>query len=192
LRQDAHQQGQGHGLIDALAALAGFSGHRHDPAALIRAVNHLRGLGKEQAIAALRGLLASPPPSPESAVLAARVLFPRNAAGAPPPELGLGAPDLGPPPDPATFPLFPVALHRDIPFVLIGGYRVGGEWDPAPYLDWIRREGVMLDRPLTLPRDPLAAAEELIASKAWHSLNPDPAHDAMLREQARRAELASR
>jgi hypothetical protein len=187
LLEDAYEQGGGDGLTSELASLTGFSGHRHDPAALIRAVNHLREFGRNQTLALLQELADSTPPGPESALLVARVLFPRSSSGAPPPELRLGAPDMGPPLDPADFPLFPVAVHREIPFVLVGGYRLGGEWDPATYLDWVRREGLILDRPLIPTLDPLEAVEELIASEAWRRLNPDPAHDAMLREQARRA-----
>ncbi len=117
----------------------------------------------------------------------ARVLFPGDERGSPPPDLHLGVADLGPPQDETDFPLFPVAVQRDLPFVLVGGYRAGGELDWAAYLDWCGRRGAMLERPLQPPADPLAAAEELIASEAWRRLEADEAHETMLREQALRA-----
>jgi len=170
----------------ALAVLAGFDGHRHDPAALVRAVDELVAAGKPTALCVLRESAASSGPCAESAVLAARVAFPHSRDGSPPP-LALGAPDVGPPEDPAAFALFPVALQDAWPFLLVGGYSVGGESDFGAIFDWIERTGILRERPLRPSASPESALEALIASDPYRQLGTDAEHDEMLRAQARRA-----
>ena len=158
------------------------AGLTYDPRPVIDAVNRLAAAGAERALAELRDAAAGAP-SAEGPLLVARAAF-VPAAAEPPPRLELGRPDV----DEATatrhFPLFPLALQDDIPFLLVTGYQLGGETDPAAYLDWCERHG-RLREPLR-PGDPLAAAEALIGSGAWASLGLPPSHAEMIREQARR------
>jgi hypothetical protein len=97
---------------------------------MVQVVNHLRKLGKERSIAALREYLLTKPTNKkvfdnganEKVLFICRLLF-VNPKGWHPPGLG------GPHPNinaqvAKQFPLFPIAISNGVPFLLIRGYEL--------------------------------------------------------------------
>ena len=104
-------------------------GSRYNSKAMVQCVNELRRLGKKRALAALRrhierNGIRGDPREEEKVLLVCRLLF-VNPAGWQPPRLGAPGPEV------ASdlieeFPLFPIALEKGVPFLLLEGYRGGG------------------------------------------------------------------
>lgn len=161
------------------------NGYTFDPAALARAVNALVALDHAAALRQLRDEEASGTPA-ERILLTARVAFDPPPGGGPLPRLDLGAPDIEPGPADAGFDRFPMALAGDLPFLLVGGYILGGEVAASPYLAWCQANAT-LRAPLRPVADPLAAVDQLLASDAWRGLGAPASHGTMLRAQALRA-----
>lgn len=133
-----------------LAKLSGLEGHRHDPLALIRAVNALHALQKGPAIAALREYLrVAPGPmaiQTDGIFLALRALLDPRIA---PPPMLVGAPDVSNPQAASGFASFPLALWGDVPVMLVGGYMLGGAPQPvSDHLDWFEQHGRFRSSPL--------------------------------------------
>jgi hypothetical protein len=160
------------------------AGLTYDPRTVIEAVNLLAAGGTERALAELRGAVEAGAPA-DGPLLVARVAFVPAEPGTPLPRLELGRPDVDEEVATRHFPLFPIALDRDIPFLLVTGYQLGGETDAGAYLDWCERHG-RLREPLRPADDPPAAAEALLGSEAWAALALPASHAEMIREQARR------
>jgi len=160
------------------------AGLTYDPRTVIDAVNRLAAAGPERAVAELRDAVAVGVPA-DGPLLVARAAFVPVEPGASLPRLELGRPDVDEETASRHFPLFPLALQDDIPFLLVTGYQLGGEPDPGAYLDWCGREG-RLREPLQPGDDPPGAAEALIGSEAWAALGVPESHAEMIREQARR------
>lgn len=170
--------------IEDLAAVPVAAGLVYDPHTVIEPVNRLAELGKAEALRVLRSAADSLAPV-EGPLLVARAAFvPRDDDGSPP-GLRLGRADVDEERASREFPLFPIAFERDIPFLLVAGYQLGGETDPAPYLDWCEAHAD-LRGPLHPDPDPLAAAEALCASAAWAAAGLPASHADMLRGQAQR------
>jgi len=149
---------------------------------LIRAVNHLHGLGKAEAIAALREYCQQAddgfgvhdiPFDPENIETGdhtvvfwiARLLFEPAEAGEriPPPAIAISATRPGDP-DFADWPLDPLELADDIPFLSGHGIGLGGVPEhPLWHLPWIERHCVLRERPLKPADDPLAAADRFLS-----------------------------
>lgn len=106
-----------------------IAGKSYRCAEMIRVVNHLRRLGKNKSLAVLRDYLASEGQFERfdnngEVLIICRLLFVNPKGWAPP---GLGDPA------PATnqdvekhFPLFPIALSDNVPFLLVYGYTIAG------------------------------------------------------------------
>jgi hypothetical protein len=165
-----------------------------NPAMLVRAVNRLHALGKEQAIAELRRFLKISTRSfcverdpanidtcdNQCVFLIVRLLFEPAEPTGKRPEMRIGAMRPSPPEGDRSWPLFPLALQDDIPFILIRGVILSGvPEDPSVHVDWAEKHGKLRARPLRPIDDPLAAVESLCAlprSNSWEM--------AMLRDQA--------
>jgi hypothetical protein len=178
---------------------------RHDgPVGLIRAVNHLHGLGKKEAMAALRayrelsarGSWRCSEPDPANSDLAdslvifsiVRLLFepPIDEDAKSVKEYRFA---MCPKPltkEEKAWPLFPFALQDDLPFHLDSAQFGSGGWiDPSVILDWAEKYGKLRAKPLRPGDNPLLAAEALLAGKKPIPLIFDARKD--LRLQAWRA-----
>jgi hypothetical protein len=171
------------------AGLPPAEGFTYDPAIVIDAVNRLVETGMGPALEALRGA-QRPGASPDGILLVARVAFVPVDPG-PLPRLELGRSDVDEERATRAFPLFPIALSGDVPFLIVAGYMLGGETDAGGYLDWCERHCRMRE-PLRPHDDPLAAAAELIESPEWAAAGLPGGYDRMVTEQAARLASASR
>lgn len=142
-----------------------------DQVLLIRAANAVRSLGAEAA-PALRAYAALAAELPVEELrkrrLDARRLFPviqLHCTNPSPFRLGDGGVAY---PGPATWPLFPLTLEGDLPFLVVSGYTLFGVGeDPVRRLD----EGFALRAdPLAPTLDPVAAVESLTSSPRWAAL----------------------
>jgi hypothetical protein len=184
---------RGHELIDHLT---GFSGFTFNPGDLIAAGNYLRELGEALILRVLEQYCQRADQgasgSPDNALLVARVLYVPKDERHPLPRLALGAADLREPHDPSLFPIFPLHLVEGIPFLLIGGYVLGGEALPAmDYIAWCARHGSLRPGPLALTCDPVAAINRFLECGDWRRLDPIDYHYRMLRTQAARLAVTS-
>jgi hypothetical protein len=151
-----------------------------NPVMLVRAVNHLRALGKDKAIAELRKFLkiarwsisnAERDPvnidtsDKQCVFLIVRLLFEPAKPGETLPRMRIGAmfphpPDL----DKALWPLFPLVVQDDIPFILIEGVNLDGLAEgPSAHVDWAEKHCKLRARPLHPSNDPLGAVDNLMA-----------------------------
>jgi hypothetical protein len=148
--------------IQLLAGLPGPLGWGFEPAPLIRAINHFRGLGKDKAVAAFREFLEKAPdagyggfrePDPENIDKANQwclsILVPHMFQN-PEAQRGLASED--------------VVIHHGIPFhaVVFGGT---SGWPPnmKPLVDWAEKDGKIETELLRPTNKPLEAADELYA-----------------------------
>ena len=158
-------------------------GYEFNPLALIRAVNGLHSLGKEQALAVLRRyfelieLIADIERSweyninPKRIFLIARLLFVRNDSNPQMPKLLLGLPDVEPSSKDNSWPLFPLAIERQIPFFMVQGYSIGGRGaSPLPHLDYCQQQCQLRHQPLEPETSPIVAVESLLASERFKRL----------------------
>jgi hypothetical protein len=159
-----------------------------DPVRLIRAVNALQPLGKERALKALREYvrLAEGLAFEDCfkyqidgyrVLPIARLLFEN------PPPFVLGAGDV-PPPAGREWPLFPMALVQDVPFMLVSGYMLAGKAQSAQeYLRLL--QGSIREAPLSPRASALEAADDLTQSDAWKALHLGPGNEGRKRWQVR-------
>jgi hypothetical protein len=165
-------------LINATLTVQPFEGC--NPVSLVRAVNHLRSLGKAKAIARLREYLDIAGMSPlerwdpanidtsnrECVFLIVRLLFEPANSREKLPDIQIGglsspAPRAMQLPD---NPLFPLVLRDDVPFLLpVGINHLGPPPDPADHVDWAEKHGKLRAKPLRPPDNPLTAADGLHA-----------------------------
>ncbi len=85
-----------------------------------------------------------------------------------------GAPDFPVPNDTSQWPLFPLVLSGKTPFLLVGGYTLGGLPESgAAYVEYCRKNGIFRNRPYPIPSlaEAQEALNELLASKRWKSLS---------------------
>jgi hypothetical protein len=170
--------------LEDLAAVPLAAGLVYDPRTVIEPVNRLAEVGKAEALRALRSAADSLAPV-EGPLLVARVAFVAAEDAGPAPRLELGKADVDEESATRHFPLFPIALEGDIPFLLVAGYYLGGETDPMAYLAWCEAHG-RLRGPLHPAADPLAAADALCRSDAWAAAGLPASHADMVRGQAQR------
>ncbi len=177
--------------ITLIRPLTGFLGLSFNPVILIKAVNYLHDIGFDKSLKALMTYCVlsrdGTEKNPENIFLIARVLFIRKDGQKILPRLSLGKPDIEDT-DPSVIPLFPLYIQRDIPFLLISGYMIGGEGQPpGEYLNWCSRECKIMPAQLVPDNNPLVVADEFLESDLWRGLNPNRWHYWMLRLQALRA-----
>jgi hypothetical protein len=170
-----------------------LDGEAFDPATAIRGVNRLVALGRDAALDELRSRARSAGDGAEAAavvVLCRLVVVP--PPGAPLPPLRIGVPDLVLSPGAeADWPLFPLALVDDVPFLLVREYLLGGLAETlAEHVEACATAREVRSRPLR-PGSPLSAVAALLGSSAWDRLadanEGAEATAAMLRRQALRA-----
>ncbi|MDB5339731.1 MAG: hypothetical protein JWN70_5350 [Planctomycetaceae bacterium] len=154
---------------------------------VIRAVNALQRLGKEQALARLEEYLAwtsiRPPfdrrrsayDEPKIVFWIVRLLFePADPARRnPSPAIAVFLLD-NDSRDQSLWPLEPLELINDIPFMVGHGTFFGGQEEhPASHIEWVRRNSIMRTTPLIPSQSPLAAAEALLTSPKFRRLDAE-------------------
>lgn len=174
-------------------------GWRFDPSALLRAVNVLVGRDAARVLTLLDECLselsrpertAAHVTDASGVALLARLVFVSRDGSQPLPPPALGQPDIAPPAHETTWPFFPLAPVNDLPFLLVGGYRVGGALNLGGWLARCAGVGEVRRDPLIPRSSPVDAADTLIASPKWRLLVPEtrrPRYIAMIRGQALRA-----
>jgi len=188
------------------------AGAAFNPVLLLRAAAALHPLGKDGALRALHAyyILAGGWLHPDSshgkfgssriydlsgdrifAIL--RCLFVMNDGQVALPPPILGAADV---PSTSAFPLFPIAMVKDVPFLVNSGYFLLGVGEcPLDQIDFCREHCKLRAKPLSPSVNPLEAAALLTASREWNltfSDRPsDLAHRTLVREEALRAVASS-
>ena len=153
-------------LLRLLSDVPPCRGLGYDPASLIRAVNTLRPLGKERALAVIREYLRVG--GGESMFLVLRVLFEVPDEPGHMPRMSIGAPYPPEPKDPTLVPRFPLVIQDDIPLMLVRGYLVAGAGSgPEPHVRYFQEHGTLRSKPLRPGGDPLAALDRFVASPQW-------------------------
>lgn len=140
----------------------------HNPSYVIQAVNSLVPEGKD---AALRHIEYCAQRREGHAGISGlfwvlRVLFddPSNVF----PPVRVGRPHPPAPPDPMKFPRFPIAMVRDIPFLVVSGYDTGGLSEPvSAHVRYFRERGVVRSAPLTPPSTRGGIVDEF--QKEWNA-----------------------
>jgi len=189
-------------LFDAVWAIhrspSGQGGLGFDPTALIRAVNALHSMGRERALLALREycILAKRMTYEEARKYSVdeyrilpivQVLFESPRGWMPP--FVLGGPDVD---SPGTdlWPLFPLAVVQDVPFMVVSGYFLAGV--PQEAEDHLRINlGPLRSAPLSPRLTALEAADELTHSAAWKALKLQPGNVGRKTWQMRTQALSS-
>jgi hypothetical protein len=165
--------------IRAINSVPNIADANYNPVLLLKAVNHLWALGREGALAGLREYIRTAPTNlaqprdpdnidtgnVQSAVLIIRLLFEPKLEGGriPYPRIGKMTPfpDRN---DRRLWPLYPLAIQNDIPFMLAKGYGLfGAAEDPAFHLRWAEDQGKLRAMPLKPPDNPLKSVDLLIA-----------------------------
>jgi hypothetical protein len=144
---------------------------------LTRAVNALRPLGKQRALAVLEKYVALTRDfgyrSDRDVVFwIIRVLFEpiRLDDRIPSPAIGVFLDDRELP-EAMKWPLNPMAVYADVPFMIGHGIAMSGVPEhPSSHIDWARHHGVIRDEPL-VPTNPLAAAEAILRSRRFKALD---------------------
>ncbi|MGH3923999.1 MAG: hypothetical protein ACRDTT_14210 [Pseudonocardiaceae bacterium] len=178
----------------------GLDGAAFDPLPVIRAVNSLWRLGEHKALRMLRAYtelaveggvaLDGEAFDDQRVIVLARLLFePPEGGVLPPPRVGV--PDIYPR-SPDDWPRFPLATKDDVPFLVVGGYSLGGLPEPAAaHLAVCAANAQFREGPLQPSRSPLEVVEALTRSPQWSALTAEDvsraARIAMLRAQALRA-----
>jgi hypothetical protein len=169
-----------------------------NPVMLIRAVNHLHSLGKEKAIAelwqfmkiALRSRGERDPADIDTSdcqcvFLIVRLLFDLKDSGQRFPKDYLGEPSPEKE-DESLWPAYPLAISKDVPFLVIERSSPGFGPPPNPSEDLVAAErGVKLRmRPLRPADNPISAIDKLLALPQTKRLCDSEEFRAMLRRQA--------
>lgn len=159
---------------------------------LIRAVNALQRLGKEPALATLERYLELTSTfgyfgETDIVFWIIRVLFEPIRLGdrIPPPMIAVYLD--GGLPEAAQWPLDPMAVLGDVPFMLGGRIDMGGAPEqPSSHINWARRHGVIRDEALRPTMNPLLAAEAILSSPQFQQLGEYAREEAteQLRAQA--------
>jgi len=174
--------------LERVLAAPGADGWSFDPAALLRAVNALAGSDSGDALAVLRDAAeqAAGEPPQSGVVLVALALFEPDAGALPSPPFG--APDLPLPPPGPGLERLPLVLEAQVPFLLVGGYRMAGAADVAGWLERAAAGAHPRAKPLAPAKSPADAVDAL--TSRFPELVPEPHRPrvlAMLRAQALRA-----
>ncbi len=149
-----------------------------DGVALIRAVNALRSLGKERALAVLEKYVeltrdAGYFHDPDVVFWIIRVLFEPIRLDERIPEPGVAVSLVGRNSAEAMrWSLIPMALSADIPFMVGHQIGMGGVPEhPSSHIRWARLHGVIRDDALVPTANPLAAAEAILGSQRFQALD---------------------
>jgi hypothetical protein len=83
------------------------------------------------------------------------------------PDIHIGAPDTDPS---ADWPLFPLVVRDDIPFMVVNGYALAGiPQSPVEHIDTFARHGRLREKPLAPVGSPLDAADALKLESDWNT-----------------------
>jgi hypothetical protein len=143
--------------------------------ALIRAVNALQRLGKVRALETLTKYaeLAGNFDDGEIVFWIIHALFEPIRVGdrIPGPMIAVWL-DEEALPEAAKWPLNPIAVVNDVPFMLGRQIALGGVPEPpSMHIEWARRHGVVRDQPLWPDVNPLLAAETILGSQQFQQLD---------------------
>ncbi len=180
------------GLLRLLDRAPGLAGSDYNPLPVIQIVNALQPLGKDKALAAIEEYLRVSSPlwwdgAREGQFLIMRVLFDVPEDPGYMPVMRVGAPMLGAPKDPKTFPRFPLVLEDDIPFLPLHGYLLAGHpEDPGAHVAYFRKHGTLRDKPLKPSGKPLDALHKVQATVRLVYASCREEMDNMLLDQALR------
>ena len=158
-----------------------FNAWKFRPVRLIKIVNALQKLGKEHALESLRlydlaiqkniACMHHYQLNPQKIFLLARLLFtPKTQKDTLP--MKLGQTDLYLPENlKKVFPLFPIVLSEDIPFLLIQGFdQIQRIAEVDEMLKYAEKQMNLRNKPLSPKHSPFEAFENLIKSMRWKSL----------------------
>jgi hypothetical protein len=165
------QEGEVRRALSALDHIGDTQGTGYDPLAMIQAVNTLRSLGKDQALAVVREYLRvvpnGPPRSERVIMLVLRLLFDTEGV---PPRIVIGAPSPEEPKDhdlKSLLPLFPLVVVQDVPFLVVADYRILGRPSPATtHIDYYEEHGALRGAPFK-PTDNLRQLLTAMEHSAW-------------------------
>lgn len=152
---------------------------------LIRAVNGLLPLGKEQALATLERYVELTSDfgyhdDKEIVFWIIRLLFEPIRLGdrIPSPMIAVFF-DAKDPQGRMNWPLSPMDIIDDVPFMLGRQIAMGGQPEhPSSHIRWARRHGVIRDLPLVPSANPLSAAEAILSSPRFKQLDDFSRNDA--------------
>lgn len=178
-----------------------LAGWAFDPAALVRMVNGLQGLGEAESTRIVRAYAASLDRRERGGeggyaglgrlYLVARLLWQPASERQAWPALRMGRPDIELPPPDSLWPLLPLAMSWELPFLLAGSYKIGGALVAATEtIARMLEQAGWRGRALCPEGDALGAMQALIDSPLWR-VRISEAHrgrvEAMLLAQALRA-----
>lgn len=161
-----------------------FMGPAFAPVSLIASVNHLRQLGADEAVRRLRIYhdLAVPlngdrrwrfDLDEQRLFLILRLLFIRKDGDPRMPRIMIGAISPSVRDDDPNWPLFPLVVCGDIPFLFVTTIILGGQPEsPLRHIDYCQATCVLRAQPLTPSISPIEAAEQLYGTKEWSQLFP--------------------
>lgn len=143
----------------------------YDPKDVMVAVNTLLPLGKAKVLEEITAALSPAKPSTPGAFWILRVLF-----DLPPEEffplVKIGQPDIPPPEVSDLIPRFPIAIIRDIPFLVIKRYDLSGMPEPVDgHMTYFREYGILKHRELFPPKQPDGIEDEFL--ELWHAAYGD-------------------
>jgi hypothetical protein len=133
-----------------------------NPLGLIRAVNILHPMGKEKAIAALRTYNTLCQSNRHAfnkkrIFLIVRILFEPIQESMP--RMSIGAPDA----EERGWPIFPLTLIDDIPFMVCNGYSLHGRAEsPLVHIEFAEKSCLLRAKPLAPSASPARAAQRLL------------------------------
>ena len=168
-----------------------------DPISLIKAVNHLRDLGFDEAIRRLRiyhdltmkarSFNAQYDLDNQRLFLIIRLLFIRKDGNPRMPRIGLGATMPREPDDLYdNWPLFPLAVRGDIPFFMVNGYILRGlPESPLIHIKYCQKNCIVRKKPMAPSLSPIQAVKNIYCTKEWQAIFTSRDKD-KLRSQAMR------
>ncbi len=167
--------------MELINSAAGWPFSNPDGVALIRAVNALQKLPKDEALRVLEEFMSLTNDfeyfdDQEVVFWIVRLLFEpiRLDERIPTPMIYVFLLDDRDSADALLWPLNPIELVDEIPFMV--GMQTNGSGmpeHPSSHIEWARRHGVMRDAPLRPTSSPLAAADKLLNSQKFARLNMD-------------------
>ena len=151
-------------IISLLAQAATMHFEDYNPSYVIQAVNALQPLGKEPALKQIEAYLEKRESSQDYYGLfwVLRVLFSVPISlGFPP--VRIGQPSISPPMTLSKLPRFPIVMVRDIPFLVIRGYDLGGLPEPVEaHVAYFQAHGTLRKQPLAPPASMDGVVEEFM------------------------------
>jgi hypothetical protein len=141
-------------MVSLLDKISEMTIEDYNPANVIEVVNSFYPLGKDKALKKIKTYLEhrSIVNSPNGLYWVLRVLFNvPEKKGYPP--LRIGQTDIPPPANPEILPRFPVVIIRDVPFLVISSYLLGGLPEKMEdHVSYYCEHGILREHPLMPPK----------------------------------------